>query len=42
MDASRDASVAELRRAYLKASVPWGPKFSSQDLTDSASLILYQ
>ena len=27
MDASRDASVAELRRAYLKASVPRGPKF---------------
>ena len=33
MDASRDASVAELRRAYLKASVPRGPKFSSQDLS---------
>ena len=32
MDASRDASVAELRRAYLKASVPRGrKKFSSQD-----------
>ena len=23
MDASRDATVAELRRSYLKASVPW-------------------